>query len=140
MNFQKVGRVLVEIQLLDSDRGGMNNLTLFYFYLLLCQNLSMKKSLIAENYGDFISISKENVILKNKDVIEISPLKELSQVIIKGAYVSFSSAVILKCLKNGISIILLDNLGRPYSVIGGLKRINDSKERQTNFSNSQLKN
>jgi len=96
----------------------------------------MHRPVVAENYGDFISVSKENVILKNKDKIESTPLKELSHVIIKGSYVSFSSAVILRCLKKSIPIILLDNLGKPYSVISGLKRTNDIKERQINFSNS----
>lgn len=97
----------------------------------------MKKTLIAENYGDFISVSKENIILKSKEAAESIPLKELSHVVIKGSYVSFSSALILKCLRNDIPIILLDNLGRPYSVIRELKRISDSKERQINFLKSR---
>lgn len=96
----------------------------------------MRRPFIAENYGDFISISKENIVLKNKDSAETTPLKEISHVVIKGTYISFSSALILKCLKRGIPIILLDNLGRPYSVISELKRASDSKERQISFSKS----
>lgn len=96
----------------------------------------MLRPLIAEEYGDFISASKENIVLKNKDVAESVPLKELSHVIIKGSSVSFSSAFILKCFKRGIPIILLDDLGRPYSVINKISKTSNSKERQTNFSNS----
>lgn len=96
----------------------------------------MRQPLIAEEYGDFISVSKENIILKNKDSAESIPLKELSHVIIKGLAVSFSTAFILKCLKKNIPIILLDDFGKPYSVIKKIGKDGDLKEFQINFSNS----
>src|SRR3989344_1136813 len=104
------------------------------FSLLKTTLFSMRKPFIAEDYGDFISVSKENIVLKNRDKTESAPLKESSHVIVKGSFISFSSAFILKCLKNNIPIIRLDNLGRPYSVIDNLKRTSNSKELQVNFS------
>ncbi|MEK7537201.1 MAG: CRISPR-associated endonuclease Cas1 [Patescibacteria group bacterium] len=97
----------------------------------------MRRPLIAENYGDFISVSKEKIIFKNKDIVESVLFKELSYIVIKGSYVSFSSALFLRCLKRDIPIVLLDDLDRPYSVISKFKRSAGIKERQSDFSNSK---
>ncbi len=77
----------------------------------------MRSPLIAENYGDFLSISKNNIVLKNKNLVESTPIKELSHIIIKGHSVSLSTAFVLKCLNNNLPIILLDDFWKPYSVI-----------------------
>ncbi len=94
----------------------------------------MRQPLIAEDYGDFISVSGENIILKNKESAVSVPITKLSYIAIKGSFISFSSAVILKCLKRNIPIILLDSLGRPYSVIRNIWENDYIKQRQSEYS------
>jgi len=96
----------------------------------------MRKPFIAEDYGDFISVAKENVVLKNKDKVESTPLKEISHIIIRGQFISFSSAFVFKCLKRNIPIILTDGLWKPYSVISSIRTRGYVSELQIKFSNS----
>lgn len=94
----------------------------------------MRKPFIVEEYGSFLSVSGENITLKTKESKVSESLKNLSYIVINGSHAGLSSALILKCLKRKIPIIIADDLGRPRSIISEFKRADDTRERQLKFS------
>ncbi len=78
----------------------------------------MKKPLIIEGYGYFISLSQDNFILRNskKDIEEQQTIKETAHVVIRGGGIALSSDFLLTCARRSIPIILLDHRNRPTLV------------------------
>ena len=75
----------------------------------------MKKPLIIEGYGYFISLSQDNFILRNskKDIEEQQTIKETAHVVIRGGGIALSSDFLLTCARRSIPLVLLDYRNRP---------------------------
>jgi CRISPR-associated protein Cas1 len=101
----------------------------------------MPRTLIVSNYGSFIGLFSERVVVKqNNEMINETPLFRIDELIIGKKGVSISSDLINEAVKRGIRISFMDNTGMPYAMLTSphLTAVNKHRRAQIEAFNTSV--
>ena len=101
----------------------------------------MPRTLIISDYGNFIGLHSERLVVKKGDeIIKEEPLFRIDEIIVGKAGVSLSADIINESVKRGIRISFMDNTGMPYAMLTSphLSAVNKHRRAQIEAYNNEI--
>jgi len=87
------------------------------------RQMALSTTLIVEKYGAVLGIAKKRIVLKEKrKIVHSLPVKRCERILIQTPGASLSSALVRRCVDEGIAIDFIDKDATPYAALVSYKQ------------------